>query len=142
MPDWPEWRKAMNDDAFWDEYDAAKASMPFSEFSHTSFYHKASELRKTSSKWSRLALNSPTQGTGIIILKKAMATFFKWIVDNNFFGIVKICDLVHDEAVIEYPENMPIVAEILKQHMEAASAMFCKALPIPAVPEVGDHWIH
>ena len=80
--------------------------------------------------------------TGIIILKDAMATFFKWIVENNLFGIVKICDLVHDEAVIEYPQSMPEVANILKDIMEKSAEKFCKALPIPAAPEIGDHWIH
>lgn len=80
--------------------------------------------------------------SGIIILKYAMAKFFKWIVENKLFGIVKICDLVHDEAVIEYPETMPEVSTILKKFMEEASAKFCKKLPIPAVPECGDHWIH
>lgn len=80
--------------------------------------------------------------SGIIILKDAMANFFRWIVKNGYFGIIKICDLVHDEAVIEYPETMPEVANILKQFMEEASAKFCKKLPIPAVPEVGNHWIH
>lgn len=80
--------------------------------------------------------------SGIIILKDAMANFFKWIVENGYFNIIKICDLVHDEAVIEYPETMPEVANILKNFMEESSAKFCKKLPIPAVPEVGDHWIH
>jgi DNA polymerase I-like protein with 3'-5' exonuclease and polymerase domains len=89
-----------------------------------------------------LALNSPTQGSGIIILKEAMNNFFRWIVKEGLFGKVLICDLVHDEAVIEYPETMPEVSEILKKFMEEASAKFCKKLPIPAVPEVGDHWIH
>jgi len=142
MPDWPEWRKAMDDEEFWDEYDAAKDTLPYKEFSKTAVYHKASELRKTSSKWSRLALNSPTQGTGIIILKDAMSNFFKWIIDNKLFNIVKICDLVHDEAVIEYPKSMPEVANILKDIMEKSAEKFCKALPIPAAPEVGMCWLH
>lgn len=142
MPDWKEWRKTMDDDDFWDQYDMMKDTMPYKEFSKTSVYHKASELRKTSSKWARLALNSPTQGSGIIILKEAMNNFFRWIVKEGLFGIVLICDLVHDEAVIEYPETMPEVSEILKNFMEEASAKFCKKLPIPAVPEVGTCWLH
>lgn len=142
MPDWKEWRDAMDDEDFWNRYDYLKDTLSYKEFSKTYECHKASELRKTSSKWSRLALNSPTQGSGIIILKEAMSNFFKWIVENGYFNIIKICDLVHDEAVIEYPETMQEVAEILKNFMEQASAEFCKKLPIPAVPEVGDHWIH
>lgn len=94
-------------------------------------------------KWDRLALNVVTQGTGIIILKYAMTMFFKWIVDNGYFDKVLICDLVHDEAVIEYPEELKdIVVPKLKLAMEKAASVFCKSLPIPAEPETGDHWIH
>lgn len=142
MPDWKEWREAMDDEEFWTRYDYLHDTLPYNEFKHTYECHKASELRKTSSKWSRLALNSPTQGSGIIILKDAMANFFRWIVKNGYFNIIKICDLVHDEAVIEYPETMPEVATILKNFMEESSAKFCKKLPIPAVPEVGKCWLH
>lgn len=104
------------------------------------------ELREHSmagSKWGRMALNSPTQGSGIIILKFAMIKFFKWILENNLFEIVRLCDLIHDEALIEFPENMKdIVPNKLQECMENASAIFCEKLPIPAVPETGDHWIH
>lgn len=94
-------------------------------------------------KWDRLALNVVTQGTGIIILKYAMAMFFKWIVDNGYFDKVLICDLVHDEAVIEYPEELKdVVVPKLKLAMEKSASVFCKSLPIPAEPETGDHWIH
>lgn len=94
-------------------------------------------------KWDRLALNVVTQGTGIIILKYAMTMFFKWIVDNGYFDKVLICDLVHDEAVVEYPEDLKdIVVPKLKLAMEKAASVFCKSLPIPAEPETGDHWIH
>ena len=30
----------------------------------------------------------------------------------------------------------------LQECMEFASSIFCEKLPIPAVPETGDHWIH
>ena len=71
-----------------------------------------------------------------------MTQFFNWIVDNNLFNIVLICNLVHDEAVIEYPETMPEVSKILKEFMEKSAAVFCTSLPIPAEASVGDHWVH
>lgn len=49
------------------------------------------------SKIGRLALNSPTQGSGIVILKLAMNTFFRWIVANNYFNKILLCDLIHDK---------------------------------------------
>lgn len=94
-------------------------------------------------KWDRLALNVVTQGTGIIILKYAMTMFFKWIVVNNLFNKVLLCDLVHDEAVIEYPKELKdVVVPKLKTAMEKAASVLCKSLPIPAEAETGDHWIH
>lgn len=95
------------------------------------------------SKWDRLALNGPTQATGIIIMKTAMINYFKWIVDNNLFDTVKICNLIHDEVVSEFPKSMiNIVPEKVKQFMEEAASIYCHKLPIPADYEVGNHWIH
>ena len=101
------------------------------------------EHNMAASKWDRLVLNSPTQGTGIICLKLAMVMFFNWILKNNYFNKVLLCDLVHDEAVIEAPKE--IADETFKQlkfFMEKATATLCKKLPIPAEPAIGDHWIH
>ena len=96
---------------------------------------------QAASKWDRMALNSPTQGTGIVILKSAMTDFFNYIVDNGLFNKVKIVALVHDEANIEYPKNLNM-DKVLKECMESAANKYCKSLPIPAEAAVGDHWIH
>lgn len=104
------------------------------------------ELREhnmAASKWDRLALNSPTQGTGIACLKLAMVMYFKWILKHNYFNTVLICDLVHDEAVVEAPKEIATEAfNKLQECMEKATAALCKKLPIPAEPAIGDHWIH
>lgn len=96
---------------------------------------------QAASKWDRMALNAPTQNTGIVILKSAMTDFFNYIVDNGLFNKVKIVALVHDEANIEYPINLSMDV-VLKECMEKAAAKFCKSLPIPAEAAVGNHWIH
>lgn len=101
------------------------------------------EHTSAAAKWDRLALNSPTQGTGIAILKVAMVSFFNWIVKNGYFDIVLICNLVHDEACIEYPKELrEIIEPKLVEAMEKAAAKLCKKLPIPAEASTGDHWIH
>lgn len=47
------------------------------------------------------------------------------------------------ELVLEYPKDIEnIVTPMVKKCMESAAAQLCKSLPIPAVPAVGDHWIH
>ena len=96
---------------------------------------------QAASKWDRMALNSPTQGTGIVILKSAMTDFFNYIVDNGLFNRVKIVALVHDEANIEYPINLSMDI-VLKECMEKAAAKFCKSLPIPAEAAVDICWRH
>ena len=95
------------------------------------------------SKWERLSLNSPTQGTGACIIKLSNIMFFKWIISNNLFGKVKLCNIVHDENVIEYPKELKdVVVPKLVECMENATSVFCKKLPIPAEPETGLGWIH
>lgn len=137
--DWNKWKEEQMSftSTFWDEYRTLKQIDPTNEI-----VQKVKHHFQAASKWDRLALNSPTQGTGIIILKHAMTTFYKYILDNNLFNIVLICDLVHDEAVIEYPKEMQEIVGILRKCMEDSAAIYCKSLPIPANPEVGDHWIH
>ena len=94
---WKEWKRMQEDESFWEEYDAAHDTLPWNQFKETEVYKIASEARRESSKWSRLALNAPTQGSGIIILKEAISNFFKYIVENKLFGIVLLCNLVHDK---------------------------------------------
>lgn len=142
--DWKEWKdrqKSFNSE-FWDEYKTLKSFLSPSEWNSHPMRQKVSYHFKAASKYDRLALNSPTQGTGIICLKHAMIDFFNWIVANNLFNIVLICNLVHDEAVIEYPKSMPDIAKILQEKMEHATSIYCKKLPIPACSEISDHWVH
>lgn len=80
--------------------------------------------------------------TGIIILKEAMTKFFHWVVKEGLFNKVLLCNLIHDEALIEYPKEMTYVESKLKYFMELASSKYCKKLPIPADPETGNCWIH
>ena len=97
---------------------------------------------RASSKYERYALNSPTQGSGSVILKTAATMFFNWIVDNNHFKDVELSALVHDEINVIYKEEIKETPDILKECMEKAASIYCKSLPIPAEAEVSDHWVH
>lgn len=136
--DWDKWKEegASFNEEFWNDY----------RENHKGTGDEVAQMVKqhfqASSKWDRMALNAPTQGRGIVILKYAMTNFFHWIVNNGYFGKILLCNLVHDEACIEYPESMPEVSDILKNFMEEAAKVFCEKLPIPASPEVGYCWIH
>lgn len=129
---WEDWEK-------WREMEDIPYELRIREYTE----EELKEHSMAGSKWGRMVLNSPTQGSGIIILKFAMIKFFKWIIENDLFEVVRLCNLIHDEALIEFPENMKdIVPNKLQECMENASSIFCEKLPIPAVPETGDHWIH
>ena len=39
-------------------------------------------------------------------------------------------------------ELKDIVVPKLQEYMEKGASVLCKKLPIPCVPETGDHWIH
>ena len=103
---------------------------------------KVKTLFKAASKYDRLARNSPPQGTSACMTKTATTNIFNWIVDNGYFGKILLCALVHDETVWEFPKEVEEFPKIVQTMMEEAAAKFCKSLPIPAEPAVGDHWIH
>lgn len=104
---------------------------------------KVKEHFQAASKWDRKALNSVTQGTGAIILKDSQIALFNWVVDNGYFGKIRLCNLTHDEANWEFPEELKdFFPNLLQETMEKSAGKYCKALPIPAEASVGDHWIH
>lgn len=137
--DWEYWKQKQaefNTPGFWDNY---------------KLYHKGQKTNlekavkkhfKIKSKYERMALNSPTQGTGITILKDAMTTLFNWVVDNGYFGKVLFCAFVHDECDIEFPKELTDFPKIVSDIMLNSAAKFCKSIPIPADAEVSTHWIH
>ena len=121
---------------FWEEYKKHKGTGDY-------IAQEVSMHFRAASKYDRMALNAPTQGSGIVILKIAMTNFFNWIVDNGYFHTVELSALVHDEANVVYPKELhDIVPKKLKECMEKAAALICTKLPIPAEAAVGDHWVH
>ena len=137
--DHKEWleRQASFTQQFWDDYRRKHKGTNDAVAQEVSMHFKAA------SKYDRMALNAPTQGSGIVILKLAMTDFFNWIVDNGYFGKIELAALVHDEANIIYPKELHDVApKKLQECMESAAALVCTKLPIPASPEISDHWVH
>lgn len=137
--DWEQWKERQarySQPGFWDEYKAHHKGTGDALALEVKHHFQAA------SKWDRMALNGPTQGSGIVILKIAMRKFFEWILANGYFNKVKLCALVHDEAVIEFPKDIEDAPQVLKTCMEEAAALVCKSLPIPSKPETSDHWVH
>lgn len=133
---WLERQKSFTQE-FWEEYRTKHKGTGDYIAQEVSMHFRAA------SKYDRMALNAPTQGSGACILKMAMTDFFNWIVDNNYFKVVELAALVHDEANVIYPKQLhDIVPQKLQECMENAAALICKKVPIPAEAAVGTHWIH
>ena len=130
---------------YWEDFKKWREIEDLPDYIYKREYSEAErkEHEGAAAKWDRMALNAPTQGSGIAILKLSMTLFFKWLCKEGYFNKVLICNLVHDESVIEYPEELKdIVVPKLKEYMEKGASVLCKKLPIPCVPETGLWWIH
>ena len=137
--DHKEWLKRQQSytQEFWEEYRTKHKPL------NDSIAQEVSMHFRVASKYDRMALNAPTQGSGAAILKMAMIEFFDWIVENNYFGIVELSALVHDESNTIYPIRLrDTVPMKLKECMEHAASLVCTKLPIPAEAEVGPYWKH
>lgn len=121
---------------FWDEY--RRIHKP----NEDSVYQEVRNHFKEVSKWDRKALNSVTQGTGAIILKDSQIQVFHWVVYNGYFGKCRLANLTHDECNWEFPEDLDKFPKIVEKCMEDSASKYCKSVPIPAVAEVGDCWVH
>lgn len=132
---WLERQKSFTPE-FWEDY----------KLNHKGTGDKIAKMVKehfqAASKWDRMTRNAPTQGTGACITKLSCIKLFNWIIDNNYFNIVKLVAIVHDEVCIEYPESLKNTDNKLVEFMEDASKEYCKFSKIPAEASVGTHWIH
>lgn len=105
-------------------------------------------LREKVSKWfslkgsiERMALNYPIQGTSAEITKISCIYFYRWILANNYFGVVKMVNTVHDENVVECPKDLVEDCYVaLKDAMLRAGALYCKRVPLLAEPERSTFW--
>lgn len=122
--------------SFWEEYN--NIHKPAKDKIYVEVKNHFQEV----SKFDRKSLNSPTQGTGAIILKDSQIAIFNWVVDNGYFNRCLLCNLTHDECNWEYPEELFTFPNIIKEFMEKSASKYCKSVPIPAEASVGDFWIH
>lgn len=126
--------------AYWDKYKVEKAN-------NSNWYRKEKEEVSYYFRWRgqirRNSINAPVQGTAASIAKKAGILFFNWIIENNYFNIVKISNFIHDEYLVECPiEISKIVANKLQYCMEKASEEYCTIIPMKAEPQIVKKWEH
>ena len=138
--DWEHWKEvqASYTREFWDNY------KQYHKGTGDDVCKQVKEHFQAKSKWcDRMSLNLPTQGGGAIVLKEAATALYHWVIDNGYWGKILFVNFTHDEINSEFPEELKdIYPNVVAQIMQDAAAKYYHKLPIPAVPEVGSHWIH
>jgi DNA polymerase-1 len=87
----------------------------------------------------REAANSPIQGTGADILKRAARIFFDATKDKR--KDVKFVNFVHDEINIEVPADMADeMSELLRTCMLQAEAEFIPDVELKVDSDIQDVW--
>jgi DNA polymerase I-like protein with 3'-5' exonuclease and polymerase domains len=91
----------------------------------------------------RMSLNYKVQGESAEISKLAGIYFWRdYIVPNNLFYTVKIINAIHDEYLIECPENIiQEASSAIQVAMEKSASKFCKRVKLSAEPAHAKCWI-
>lgn len=100
-------------------------------------------LWKRKSASDNQSCNYPSQGTAAAMTKIAGIRYFNHLVNDGLIFKVLIPNDVHDEYLIEPPEEIAEQeARKLSECMEYAANIFCKKVSIKAVPELASCWVH
>lgn len=100
-------------------------------------------LWKRKSASDNQSCNYPSQGTAAAMTKIAGIRYFNHLVNDGLIFKVLIPNDVHDEYLIEPPEEIAEQeAKKLSECMEYAANIFCKKVTIKAVPEIAACWVH
>jgi DNA polymerase I len=131
-------KNEMNKD-FWDRYKQMKNSdTPTAR----QMKEKVSQFFRKRGDIERMSLNYPIQGESAEITKLACVYFWtKYLVPNNLLFKVLIVNIIHDEILIETPEEIAQQAAAqLEKSMVDAGAKFCKRVPLKADPCIAPYW--
>ena len=128
-------------EGFWDSYKLEK-SMDSTIFK-THFKPKVREYFMKRGDIERMSLNYPVQGSAADTTKLAGIYFFRYLVANNLVFTVKLPNVVHDEWIVECPEEMAVgLSKVLQECMERAGDVFCKTVKLKAEPMITKTWKH
>ena len=131
-------KNEMNKD-FWDRYKQMKNSdTPTAR----EMKEKVSQFFRKRGDIERMSLNYPIQGESAEITKLACVYFWtKYLVPNNLLFKILIVNIIHDEILIETPEEIAQQAAAqLEKAMVDAGAKFCKRVPLKADPCIAPYW--
>lgn len=90
------------------------------------------------------SLNFPIQSSAAFMTKGAMIKLFQYILDHNHVHIVKICNFIYDEIIIEVPDDLADeYREVLENAMCDSGAFFVKhdkEIKITGTANIGPTW--
>lgn len=139
--DYLENKKIVTASGFWDKYKDHKKRDTV-EFK-TYYKQKVRDYFKWQGAMERKSYNFPIQGSSAEITKLAALNFFNYIKSIGMHKTIKICNIVHDEIIIECSEQQSsFMADSLQKFMENAGKPFCPIIPLKAVPMVTKSWQH
>jgi DNA polymerase I-like protein with 3'-5' exonuclease and polymerase domains len=134
-------KSKVDEDGFWEDYRVHKASN--SDMFKSHYKPIVRNYFKSRGKLEKMSLNYPIQGTSAEITKFAAIKFFNQLKQLRLLNTVKICNIVHDEIVVETPEdNSGHISGMLQECMEEAGKPFCKIIPLKATPCIEKYWTH
>ena len=123
---------------FWERYKWSKST---NDKSYPNMKEKVSKYFLYKGDIERKTLNFPIQGSSAEITKISCIYIYKYILDNNLFGIVKFVNTIHDENVLECPIEMSnAISDMVKDCMCRAGELFCRRVPLKADPELSLFW--
>jgi DNA polymerase-1 len=127
------------DKSFWDKYKQLKnATTPTA----LDMKEKVSKFFRKRGDIERMSLNYSIQGESAEITKLAGVYFWqRYLVKNNLLFKVKIVNAIHDEYLVETPEEISReTAQALQKCMEDAGDKFCKRIRLKAEPTIERYW--
>lgn len=96
---------------------------------------------KKRAMYQRLSLNNPVQTRGAHQMKLALCYIFEWILESGNINIIKMCNAVHDETVVEAPNDLAnTTRENVQDLMIKAGNHYLTTLPIKADAAIGISW--
>lgn len=140
--DYAKLRDEIDSNGFWDKYKVHKRGNTSEFILH--YKPTVREYFKKKGIIERKSLNYPVQGSSAEITKFAGVLFFNYLEENNLlFKHVRICNIIHDEIVVECRKDIAEgLASKLKECMEKAGEPFCPTIPLKAEPCITEFWNH
>jgi DNA polymerase-1 len=127
------------DETFWNDYREEKRN-------NTRFYiytmkPKVRRFFRIKGEMERAALNFPIQGASASITKYACVLVFDQIEEQGMMDTVLFTNVIHDQILLEVLSAVSEEwAQTVKDCMEKAGDLFCKAVKLKAEPEILDRW--